>query len=88
MREDFNDLSGGTSSVQITGGKDAGDTLQRDLVEACDSLAEVIATASQSGGNTVLDFWSLGTVTLTGVVMMKLAADDFVFWWGDRRWVT
>ncbi len=56
MREDFNDLSGGTSSVQITGGKDAGDTLQRDLVEACDSLAEVIATASQSGGNTVLDF--------------------------------
>jgi hypothetical protein len=67
MREDFNDLSGGTSNGQITGGKDAGDTLRRDLGEAYDGFTEVIAAASQSGGNTVLDFGSLGTVTPTGV---------------------
>ncbi len=60
-------------------GNGAGDTLRRDLGEACDSFAEVIAAASQSGGNTVLDFGSLGTVTLTGVALTKLAADDFVF---------
>jgi hypothetical protein len=27
----------------------------------------------------VLDFGSLGTVTLTGVALTKLVADDFVF---------
>ena len=75
MREGFNDLTGGTSDGQITGGK----TLQRDLGKSCDSFAEVIAAASQSGGNTVLDFGSHGTVTLTGVALTKLAADDFVF---------
>jgi hypothetical protein len=79
MREDFNDLLGGAGNNQITGGKDAGNTLRRDLGEAYDSFAEVIASASQSGGNTVLDFGSLGTVTLTGAVMTKLVADDFVF---------
>jgi hypothetical protein len=63
MREDFNDLPGGTSNGQIT----SSNTLQLDLVEACDSFAEVIAAASQSGGNTVLDFGSHGTVTPTGV---------------------
>jgi hypothetical protein len=31
------------------------------------------------GGNTVLDFGRLETVTLTGVALSKLAADDFVF---------
>ena len=75
MREDFNDLSGGNSDGQITGGN----TLQRDLGEAYDSFAEVIAAASQSGGNTVLDFGSLGTVTLASVALTKLVADDFVF---------
>ncbi len=44
-----------------------------------DSFAEVIPAASQSGGNTVLDFGSLGTVTLTGVALTKLVPDDFVF---------
>jgi hypothetical protein len=75
MREDFNDLPGGTSDGHVTGGN----TLRCDLVEACDRFAEVIAAASRSGGNIVQDFGSLGAVTLTGVVMMKLAADDLVF---------
>ena len=75
MREDFNDLPGGTSNGQITGGK----TLRCDLGEACDSFAEAIAAASRSGGNTVLDFGSHGTVTLTGVELTKLAADNFMF---------
>jgi hypothetical protein len=75
MREDFNDLSGGNSDGQITGGN----TLQRDLGEAYDSFAEAVAAASQSGGNTVLDFGSPGTVTLTGVALTKLVADEFVF---------
>jgi hypothetical protein len=57
----------------------AGDTLRLDLSDAYDSFAEVIIAASQSGGNTVLDFGSLGTVTLTGVALAKLVADDFVF---------
>jgi hypothetical protein len=29
--------------------------------------------------NTVLDFGSLSPITLTGVALSKLAADDFVF---------
>jgi hypothetical protein len=41
--------------------------------------AYVEAAASQSGGNTVLDFGSLGCITLTGVALMKLVADVFVF---------
>ncbi|MFM8747489.1 MAG: hypothetical protein ACKOED_12625 [Aestuariivirga sp.] len=41
--------------------------------------AHVEAAASQSGGNTVLDFGSLGTVTLTDVALTKLVAHDFVF---------
>ncbi|MFM8747044.1 MAG: hypothetical protein ACKOED_10315 [Aestuariivirga sp.] len=43
------------------------------------SFAEVIAAASKSSGNTVLDFGSLGTVTPTGVALTKLVPDDFVF---------
>jgi hypothetical protein len=41
--------------------------------------AYVEAAASQSGGNTVLNFGSLGSITLTGVALAKLFADDFVF---------
>jgi hypothetical protein len=41
--------------------------------------AHVEAAASQSGGNTVLNFGSLGSITLTGVALAKLFADDFVF---------
>jgi hypothetical protein len=35
--------------------------------------------ASQSGGNTVLDFGSLGTMPFTGVALAKVFADDFMF---------
>jgi Ca2+-binding RTX toxin-like protein len=75
----FTGAIGADVITDFRGGEDAGDTLQLDLGEAYDSFAEVIAAASQSGGNTVLDFGSLGTVTLTGVTLSKLAADDFVF---------
>ena len=40
--------------------------------------AHVEAAASQSGGNTVLDFGSLGTVTLTRVALANVASSKFV----------
>jgi hypothetical protein len=67
MREDFDDLTGAAGNDRLTGGKGAGDTPRDNLGEACDSFAEVIAAARQSGGNTVRDFGGLGTLTLTGV---------------------
>jgi hypothetical protein len=57
----------------------AGDTLRLDLGEAWDSYAEVIAAAKTVDGSTVLDFGSLGTITLAGVTLSELKADDFVF---------
>ncbi len=75
----FTGAIGADVITDFRAGKGVGDTLQLDLGEAYDSFAEVIAAASQSGGNTVLDFGSLGTVALTGVALTKLVADDFVF---------
>jgi hypothetical protein len=59
-----------TDSSRNSNGGIAGSSLASAYVEAA---------ASQSGGNTVLDFGSLGTVTLTGIALTKLVAEDFVF---------
>ncbi len=41
--------------------------------------ARGVESVELAGATTVLDLGSLGTVTLTGVALSKLAADDFVF---------
>ncbi len=47
--------------------------------EGWHGFAEVIAAARAVDGGTLLDFGSRGSITLTGVALSKLAADDFVF---------
>jgi len=43
------------------------------------SLADIQSHASQQGGNTFIDFGSGDTITLQGVTLASLAANDFVF---------
>jgi hypothetical protein len=59
----------------------ASQTVKLDMKahEASDSFSEVIAAAKAVDGGTLLDFGSLGSITLTGVALSKLAADEFVF---------
>jgi len=75
MREGFKDLPGGTSDGQITGGNGAGDNLPEQMAQ---KIWQTMPNL-ESGGNTALDFGSHGTVTLTGVALKKLAADNFMF---------
>lgn len=44
-----------------------------------DTFAEVYAASSQVGANTVINFGSLGTITLQDVTRTALAEDDFIF---------
>lgn len=46
---------------------------------AFDSFAEVMAAAAQVGADTVIDFGGGNTITLVGVAMATLVADDFAF---------
>ncbi|MEB2844286.1 M10 family metallopeptidase C-terminal domain-containing protein [Endobacterium cereale] len=46
---------------------------------AFDTFAEVYAASSQSGANTLINFGALGTITLQGVELSSLTADDFYF---------
>lgn len=75
----FTGTFGNDKVTDFQGGAGAGDVLQLSLGAAFDTFAEVIAAANEVGGNTVLDFGSQGSVTLEGVSLSKLAADDFLF---------
>lgn len=46
---------------------------------ALDSFADVIAAASQSGANTVIDIGGGDTLLLSNVDMTTLTAGDFIF---------
>lgn len=53
--------------------------LQLSLGSAYDSFAEVMAVASQVSADTVLDFGSLGIITLQNAALSAFNADDFLF---------
>ena len=44
-----------------------------------DSFEEVLAVATQQGQDTILDFGGGNTLTLEGVILSDLTADDFGF---------
>ena len=44
-----------------------------------DSFAEVLAVAAQQGQDTILDFGGGNTLTLEGVILSELTAEDFGF---------
>lgn len=46
---------------------------------AFDSFAEIYAASSQNGADTLINFGSLGTITLQGTELASLTADDFYF---------
>ncbi|MGA7964815.1 MAG: cadherin domain-containing protein, partial [Gammaproteobacteria bacterium] len=58
-----------------------GESDQIDLsgVNGVTDFAGVLALASQSGADTVIDFGGGDTLTLTGVTLANLTANDFVF---------
>ena len=75
----FTGLFGSDTVTDFQSGNGAGDLLQLSLGTDFDSFAEVIAAAHEVDRNTVLDFGTHGTITLDGVSLSKLAADDFLF---------
>jgi len=75
----FTGTFGNDTVTDFQSGDGGGDIIQLSLGTAYDSFAEVIAAAHQVDGHTVLDFGSHGTITLDGVALSKLAADDFLF---------
>jgi Ca2+-binding RTX toxin-like protein len=70
----------GTDRISdFSAGAGAGDVIQLSLGAAFDSFAEVRSAASQVNGDTVLNFGSLGNLTLQNVSLATLASDDFLF---------
>lgn len=50
-----------------------------DMGPSFDTFSEVMAAASQSGSNVVITFGTGSTITLLGVTLSSLNADDFLF---------
>jgi Ca2+-binding RTX toxin-like protein len=81
---DFFIFAPGDDADVITGfvtGAGSQDVIDLSLMGALfDSFAEVFAAASDDGfGNTVIDFGGGDTITLTGVAVVDLHQDDFIF---------
>ena len=75
----FTGTFGSDTVTDFHGGDGSGDVLHLSLGTAFDSFAEIIAAAHEVDGSTVFDFGNQGTITLDGVSLSKLAADDFLF---------
>ena len=55
------------------------DEIDLSMLSGFDSLADVLAVATQNGANTVLSFAAGLTLTLQNVSRSSLSADDFIF---------
>ncbi len=75
------EAGGGADRIQdMAAGAGLGDVINlTGFGAAFDSFAEVIAAATQSGANVVINFGGGATLTLASVTLANLNADDFVF---------
>lgn len=79
-RFEFNITGDNDTIIGFTPGVGAGDVIRLlGFGKAFDTFAEVLAAASDVGGDTVIDFGNGDTITIVGVTMAQLAADDFLF---------
>jgi glucose/arabinose dehydrogenase len=70
---------GADTIVDMSAGPGPGDRIDLTAFTGIHALSDVMARASQAGGNTVIDFGNGDTLTLDGVVKTTLSADDFIF---------
>ncbi len=70
---------GADTIVDMSAGAGPGDRIDLTAFIGIHALGDVMALASQVGGNTVIDFGSGDVLTLDGVVDTTLSADDFIF---------
>jgi serralysin len=65
--------------ADFTAGLGVTDVIRLSLGSAFDSLAEILAAATQIGANTLITVDASDTITLTNVLKSNLVVDDFVF---------
>src|SRR5262249_9776305 len=70
--------SGAYTIVGFVAGAGTVDRIELDGIPGINSFADVMAHASPSGSNTVINFGGGYTITLSNVSLASLSADDFV----------
>ncbi len=79
-RFEFSAGFGADRITDFTEGAGAGDVIRLiGLGAGFDSFAEVIAAATQSGGDVVFNFGGGATITVVGATIAGFATDDFSF---------